>query len=78
MPPVVLECIHMLECIYMSGRLPRRRTTSARVIKYAKQSSLGGTWTRLMLRLKREAKTSSESFDVTQLKFSENSYKINA
>ena len=30
-----------------------------------KQSSLDGTRTRLMLRLTREAKTSSESFDVT-------------
>jgi hypothetical protein len=55
MPPVVLECIYM-----PPGRLPRRRTTSTRVIKHAQTVFSGGTWTRSMLRLKREAKTSSE------------------
>jgi hypothetical protein len=38
--------IHMLECIDMPGRLPRRRTPSAELVRHAKQSSLCGTWTR--------------------------------
>ena len=47
------------------------KTTTTHNYKYESYQACktvfsGGTWTRLMLRLKREAKTSSESFDVTQ------------